>query len=439
MPLTVEELVQKAKAAIGNGKLDEAKQYTEQATALKALAAFEPAPVVVDPATEQMKAELADLKAFKARIEAEPPTKAAGTLVVTEDETDKKAKQPWATLGEQLKAVYVAATHPHQTDDRLKAQKAVLGASQGIPQDGGFLVQQDFADEIFRLAHEQSNIIGRTRQIPIGANSNGLIMNAIAETSRATGSRWGGVQAYWAAEGDTATATKPKFRQMEMKLNKLIALMYATDEILQDTTALGAVANQAVSEEIAWTVENSLFRGTGAGQPAGIIGHAATVSVAKETGQTAATIVAQNVMKMYARLWSRSRANAAWFYNQDIEPQLMAMDLPVGTGGVPVYLPPGGLSQSPYGTLLGRPMIPVEYASTLGTVGDLILADFSQYVTITKGGVIAAESMHVQFLTDQMTYRWTYRVDGQPAWNAALTPANGSNTLSPFVTLATRS
>ena len=439
MPLTVDELVQKAKAAIGNGKLDEAKQYTEQATALKALAAFEPAPVVVDPATEQMKAELADLKAFKARIEAEPPTKAAGTLVVTEDETDKKAKQPWATLGEQLKAVYVAATHPHQTDDRLKAQKAVLGASQGIPQDGGFLVQQDFADEIFRLAHEQSNIIGRTRQIPIGANSNGLIMNAIAETSRATGSRWGGVQAYWAAEGDTATATKPKFRQMEMKLNKLIALMYATDEILQDTTALGAVATQAVSEEISWTVENSLFRGTGAGQPAGIIGHAATVSVTKETGQTAATIVAQNVMKMYARLWSRSRANAAWFYNQDIEPQLMAMDLPVGTGGVPVYLPPGGLSQSPYGTLLGRPMIPVEYASTLGTVGDLILADFSQYVTITKGGVIAAESMHVQFLTDQMTYRWTYRVDGQPAWNAALTPANGSNTLSPFVTLATRS
>ena len=439
MPLTVDELVQKAKAAIGNGKLDEAKQYTEQATALKALAAFEPAPVVVDPATEQMKAELVELKAFKARIEAEPPTKAAGTLVVTEDETDKKAKQPWATLGEQLKAVYVAATHPHQTDDRLKAQKAVLGASQGIPQDGGFLVQQDFADEIFRLAHEQSNIIGRTRQIPIGANSNGLIINAIKETSRATGSRWGGVQAYWAAEGDTATATKPQFRQMELKLNKLIALMYTTDELLQDTTALGAVANQAVSEEISWTVENSLFRGTGAGQPAGIIGHAATVSVTKETGQAAATIVAQNVMKMYARLWSRSRANAAWFYNQDIEPQLMAMDLPVGTGGVPVYLPPGGLSSSPYGTLMGRPMIAVEYASTLGTVGDLILADFSQYITITKGGVIAAESMHVQFLTDQMTYRWTYRVDGQPAWNAALTPANGSNTLSPFVTLATRS
>jgi hypothetical protein len=57
---------------------------------------------------------------------------------------------------------------------------------------------------------------------------------------------------------------------------------------------------------------------------------------------------------------------------------------------------------------------------------------------IDKGGIQAAESMHVQFLTDQMAYRWTYRLDGQPAWRTTLTPANGSATLAPFVTLATR-
>ena len=127
-----------------------------------------------------------------------------------------------------------------------------------------------------------------------------------------------------------------------------------------------------------------------------------------------------------------------WFINQDIEPQLLALDFPVGTGGIPAYLPPGGLSQSPFGTLLGRPIIPVEYASTLGTVGDISLVDLSQYIMIDKGGIQAAESMHVQFLTDQMAYRWVYRVDGQPAWRTALTPANGSATQSPFVTLATR-
>ena len=434
--LTLAELIQKAKDAIAAGNLEEAQTYTDRAKALKALDELEPQ---ADPADlKALRDELATLKAFKERIENEPATKSGGHLVVTQDETDKKAAMPWASLGEQLKAVYVAATQPHRTDERLKAQKAILGANETVPSDGGFLVQPNFSSEIFRAATEVGQVVPRVRRIPIGAGANGLIMNAVDETSRATGSRWGGVQAYWAAEGDTATATKPKFRQMELKLNKLMAVMYATDELLADTTALGAIAQQALSEEITWTAENAIFRGTGAGQPVGIIGHASTVSVAKETNQPAATILVNNIFKMWARMWSRSRANAVWFINQDIEPQLLALEFPVGTGGMPAYMPPGGLSQSPYGTLLGRPIIPVEYASTLGTVGDIILADLTQYVMIDKGGIQAAESMHVQFLTDQMAYRWTYRLDGQPAWRTTLTPANGSATLAPFVTLATR-
>jgi HK97 family phage major capsid protein len=434
--LILAELIQKAKDAIAAGNLEEAQTYTDRAKALKALGELEPQ---ADPADlKALRDELATLKAFKERIENEPAIKSGGHLVVTQDETDKKAAMPWASLGEQLKAVYVAATQPHRTDERLKAQKAILGANETVPSDGGFLVQPNFSSEIFRAATEVGQVVPRVRRIPIGAGANGLIMNAVDETSRATGSRWGGVQAYWAAEGDTATAAKPKFRQMELKLNKLMAVMYATDELLADTTALGAIAQQALSEEITWTAENAIFRGTGAGQPVGIIGHASTVSVAKETNQPAATILVNNIFKMWARMWSRSRANAVWFINQDIEPQLLALEFPVGTGGMPAYMPPGGLSQSPYGTLLGRPIIPVEYASTLGTVGDIILADLTQYIMIDKGGIQAAESMHVQFLTDQMAYRWTYRLDGQPAWRTTLTPANGSATLAPFVTLATR-
>jgi HK97 family phage major capsid protein len=162
------------------------------------------------------------------------------------------------------------------------------------------------------------------------------------------------------------------------------------------------------------------------------------VSVAKETGQAAATVVAQNVIKMWARMWARSRANAAWFVNQDVEPQLMQMSVAVGTGGQLIYMPPGGLSGQPYGTLFGRPVIPTEFNPTLGTVGDIVLADWSQYKLANKGAVKAASSMHVQFLTDQMCWRFTARYDGQVTWKAALTPYKGTNTQSPFITLATR-
>ena len=103
-----------------------------------------------------------------------------------------------------------------------------------------------------------------------------------------------------------------------------------------------------------------------------------------------------------------------------------------------MYMPPGGLSAAPYGTILGRPLIESEYAQTLGTVGDIMLLDFGQYQMIEKGGVEAASSIHVRFVYDETCFRFVYRVDGQCKWNAALTPKNGSNDVSPFISLATR-
>ena len=40
--------------------------------------------------------------------------------------------------------------------------------------------------------------------------------------------------------------------------------------------------------------------------------------------------------------------------------------------------------------------------------------------------------------TDETAFRFILRVDGQPLWNSAVTPANGTNTISPFISLATR-
>jgi len=129
-----------------------------------------------------------------------------------------------------------------------------------------------------------------------------------------------------------------------------------------------------------------------------------------------------------------------WLISQDIEAQLFGLNGASGTAGVMVFLPPGGLSSAPYGTLFGRPIVPNEYCAALGTVGDIILADLSQYQAIDKGGIQEAASIHVQFLYDESVLRFVYRFDGQPKWASALTAFNASSdTLSPFVLLATRS
>lgn len=349
------------------------------------------------------------------------------------------------TFAEQMEAV-VRAGMGQGVDPRLVNLRAASGMSELVPSDGGFLVQQDFAAEILQRTYEMGAILSRVRRIPIGPNSNGLNMLAIDETSRATGSRWGGVQVYRTNESDALTNKKPKFRKMEMSLKKLTGLAYATDELLQDSTALESVLMQAFQEEFTFTIENEIVNGTGVGQMLGVMNSAALVTITKEGSQVATTFVAENAMKMWSRCWGRSRQNAVWYINQDVEPQLYQMNVKIknvaGTenvGGMPVYLAAGTIAGQPYATLFGRPVIPVEYCATLGTKGDVLLFDPSQYVVIDKGGMQVAQSIHVRFLNDESTFRFTLRNDGQPIWNSALTPFKGTNTLSPFTVVETRS
>ena len=355
--------------------------------------------------------------------------------------TQKAGPQPFERFGEMLSAVVTAARQPNMTDHRLKEmQEYALGLGETIPSEGGFLVQTAFTDDLLSRIHETGKLIALPRHIPISARSNGLKINAVDETSRVDGSRLGGVQAFWTAEAATITKSKPKFRQVEMTLHKLAGLYYATDEELMDTAALEETVGGFFAEEFAFKLDDALIRGSGAGEPLGILGHAGTVEVAAEDGQAAKTIVVENIENMFTRLWARSTENAVWLINQDVWRQIFALEKAVGTAGVPVFLPAGSIAGKPFNTLLGLPILPIEQCETLGTVGDIILADFSTgYVMIDKGGIDAAVSIHVEFLTDQMVFRFILRTDGQPIANAPLTPYKGTETQSPFITLATRS
>lgn len=344
----------------------------------------------------------------------------------------KDNEKRFASFGEQLMAAYRAAMPGGKVDERLST-RAASGLNETTPSDGGFLVQQNFVTELLKRTYETGILASKVKKIPISTNANGMKINAIDEDSRANGSRWGGVQTYWEGEADELTASKPKFRQMELSLKKLTGLCYATDELLQDAAALEAVIRQAFAEEFGFKIDDAILSGSGEGEPLGILNSGAIVTVAKEASQTD-IITVENLIKMWNRLWSRSRANAVWYINQELEPYLYTLKI----GDKPVYIPAGGLSEKPYGTLFGRPVVPIEQCSAAGEVGDIILADIGQYLLIDKGGIKSASSIHVRFLYDENVFRFIYRVDGKPIWTKPLTPYKGSATVSPFVTLAKR-
>lgn len=353
-------------------------------------------------------------------------------------------KAGFASFGEQLQAVAQAGRMNGVTNDpRLFAAGA--GLSEGVPSDGGFLIQPDFAQDVIRKSYQAGEIIKRCKKIPLSATTNSMKINAVKENSRANGSRWGGIQAYWADEGGTLVSSKPGFRQIELNLKKLIGLAYATDELLNDAVALGSIIADAFASEMTFKTEDAIINGDGVGKPLGIMNGGSMITQAIEGTQTIAntnTFLTFNINKMWARLFAPSMVapDTAWFINQDLLPKLNTMTLGGSAAAMPIFLPPGGMSGSPYATLTGRPIIPIEQVKAEGTPGDFLLADFSQYLLTDRSqGVQAASSIHVRFLTDEMTYRFVFRVDGSPAWNSPLTPFSGGNTQSPFVNLATRS
>jgi len=350
---------------------------------------------------------------------------------------DEEHRNHFMSLGEQLMAVAVASSPERSFTDPRLIHRAASGLNEGVGSEGGFLLQENFASKLIKEVWENGEIPKRLDKMSL-SKGNSMTIPGVDETSRKDGYRQGGIRMYWEEEAGEKTSSKPKYRKIKLTLKKLIGLCYTTDELMEDAVALDSYISSSFTSEMDFKITDGVIHGTGAGQPLGIIPSGCLVTVNKETGQDAATIVAENIVNMWARLKASSRKNAVWLINQDVEPQLFTMGITVGTGGSPVYMPPGGLSASPYGTLFGRPVIPIEQCQTLGTKGDIILGDFAQYQAIDKGSMKQDYSIHVRFIYDEGVFRFVYRFDGQPKLANAITPYKGTNDISHFVTLQAR-
>jgi len=313
--------------------------------------------------------------------------------------------------------------------------KAVQGMSVGAAEDGGYMVQPEYSDKVLERVYN-NKLFSMTDNYTVSGNN--LVFMRNAETSRANGSRKGGIRGYWLGEGASGTKSAPKMRQVQLRLKKLCIIVYLTEELIQDGgAAVQSYVEKCAAEEFNFMIGDALFNGTGVGQPLGLLNSGSLVTVTKETGQAAATVNAANIDKMWARRYAAADGYT-WFHNQDCGPQLDSLSQSIGTAGIALYRPSNGLAGVAPQMLKTAPRVETEFNATCGTVGDLVLADFSQILSIAKGGVSQMASTHVEFLTDQTALKFTMRLDARPWDDTAMTPYKGSATQSSFVCLETR-
>jgi HK97 family phage major capsid protein len=322
------------------------------------------------------------------------------------------------------------AKNDKRTKDILKDQRS-SAQSVKTPEDGGGLVQTDYAFDIIDQGFNNGVIISKCAVRESSSQANAMTLFGLDEKTRANGVRYGGIQVYTKREEEQYDSSKAKFASIELRVNKITGLLYLTDEIIEDAGVLEGEVRGLFPKAMAFKVQDLLYRGRGNGEPVGILNSKALVSIAKETNQADKTINAANISKMKASCFG----DAEWFANRDIIPQLDDLYRVYESSKVTPLFKQTSMTT---GTLDGIPITFVEQAETLGAPGDLVLADWSQYVILRKGGIKEAESLHFKFDTGLKAIKWTMRLDGMSRVKTPLTPYKGTNSTSPFVVLAAR-
>lgn len=330
----------------------------------------------------------------------------------------------------------VAFNKGRTTDDRYQKAVDVMNAySSNDPATGGFLIPEQQRAEVMQLALEAS--IVRPRASVISMTSLKQSVPYVDETTH-VGSVFGGMSFSWTPESGTISPTEAKFGRVMLEAWKLTGLARVPNELWADASALADFLMRSIPRGIAFTEDAAFITGNGAGQPLGVqnAANTALITVGKETSQPANTIVVENILKMYARMLPQSIGSSVWMASPSTFPQLMQLAIPVGTGGAPVSLV--DIHASPTMTLLGRPLILTEKVPALSSAGDIGLYDFGFYLVGDRQAVSLESSEHSRFANDETELRAILRVDGRPWIQSPLTPANGGDSLSPFVILGAR-
>jgi HK97 family phage major capsid protein len=350
------------------------------------------------------------------------------------DAPGAKLDNEFPDVREFMKAIW----HGSRTAEAQNAQHKIRGImnalGSNVPADGGFLIPEYLRSEMLRISLEKSVVRSRARVIPMETLT--LPFPMIDSTSNAS-NIYGGVAAYWTEEAGTLTDSSPTFGRVKLEAKKLTAYSEVPNELFADSLiSLQMLINEIFPEALAWFEDIAFISGSGVGEPLGFLNSPAMVSVTKESGQAADTIVWENLVKMYSRMLPSSLSNAVWIANLDTFPELATMSLSVGTGGSAIWLT-DGVSGPPM-RILGRPVLFTEKMPTLGDAGDIVLADMSHYLIGDRQAIQADTSPHYRFQTDMTSMRFISRLDGRPWLQSAITPQTGSNTLSPFVQLQAR-
>jgi HK97 family phage major capsid protein len=342
----------------------------------------------------------------------------------------------YESVGEIMQDLY-RKTKGEGMSPRLEALQVRAGINETVPSQGSFAVPEQLVYKSFTENLQDTVLLQLCDKVPMTSDKLGIPI--FGDDSHSTSAPFGIAWDQIPESGTFGDFQSVPFKKLQLHAYKSGALFSASNEWLSDADpAMRARLETIFQSSLRWYCESKLWNGTGSGQALGALVGGGALSITKETGQTADTIMTENIVKMWARLRPGSHSRAIWAANPTIFPQLATLSISIGTGGSVVsLLQPSGIAGAPATSILGRPLYLSEHLPALGDAGDICLLDPLLYVLGDRKQITMDASPHIRFQYDETAFRVQARFDGQPALSSVLTPANG-DTCAWLVKIAAR-
>jgi HK97 family phage major capsid protein len=299
-------------------------------------------------------------------------------------------------------------------------------AQEAAGPDGGYLVPPDFQKAVSDAILAETDLLGRCTIVETERN-NVVLPVDVQPAYSATG-----LQAAQQPENSALAQSKLSLGSRSVRLSKLSIYMPMTNELLEDAQGLDAYLVSIVAQKFSYLINSYLLTGDGVNKPLGVLNSPAAITIAAEGAQPTATIVLANLQKMFARLIPSLRPSAVWLVHTSAEQAMLNI---TQTGFWVAQYSPG----SPFASLFGLPVIPIEAASVVGTVGDITLIGMAGILAAIRPGLVKRQfSMDCYFDLDMNAFRFTVRLGAMPALAAPVAQKNGGSTVSSIVSLAAR-
>ena len=266
---------------------------------------------------------------------------------------------------------------------------------ESIDADGGFLVPEEFENQIV-MALEENNVIrsiaktittAAERKIPIAAT------HSVAQ---------------WTPENGAYTESNPTFGQKTIDAFKLTDLVKVSTELLQDSMFnLESYISSEFARAFGVAEEQAFCTGTGTGQPTGIF-----TENGGEVGLTLTSttnITCDNIIELVHSLKSPDRRNAVFLMNDSTISMLRKLK---DTNGAYLWQP--SLQAGQPDRLLGYPLYTSPYVPVVkAEATPIAFGDFSNYWIADRMGRSVQRLNELYAGNGQVGFIATERVDAK--------------------------